>query len=295
MFHRRLVDFGLPPLIAYVAMPVLFVILSYQLFANLAYAEYVYSFTALGVVSKLHEQKRNDFLKTIFSKGRYLATRAIENSIYVTPFVGYLIFEHEIGISLCLIVSACALVPLQFNSKLVFHLPTPFSKKPFEYVVGFRRTFFVIPLSYLLMYISYTVGNFNLGIFSLLLMGGICMSYYTQLENEYFIWNFSVNARKFLWMKLRANLINFSVLSLPILIALIVSQPERTMVVFLVYLLCLAYLTILLFAKYSSYPKDMNVQQAIYIAISLMLPPVIVLLIPYFFNQSVKRLQSLLP
>lgn len=60
------------------------------------------------------------------------------------------------------------------------------------------------------------------------------------------------------------------------------------------FLLCYAYLTSMIFAKYSSFPKEMNMSQGILIAISFMLPPVLLIFIPLFYSRSIKKLNALL-
>ncbi len=52
----------------------------------------------------------------------------------------------------------------KFNS---IALPTPFSKNPYEYTVGFRRHWWLVLCIYALTCISINANNFNLGLFSL--------------------------------------------------------------------------------------------------------------------------------
>ncbi|MBK7030860.1 MAG: hypothetical protein IPH45_17355 [Bacteroidales bacterium] len=52
------------------------------------------------------------------------------------------------------------------NSRWNFTIPTPFSKHPFEFAVGFRKTFLAWLFAYFLTIMAISVGNFNLGVFS---------------------------------------------------------------------------------------------------------------------------------
>ena len=181
-----------------------------------------------------------------------------------------------------------------FSTNLNVTIPTPFSKNPFEFTVGFRKTFYVFPIAYFLTYISVTVGNFNLGVFSMLLIGITCFSYYSKTENEYFVWNYKLSSKEFLIEKTKTCLIYFTTLSLPVIIALSISFFREIDILIIFILLCYAYLTAIVLAKYSSFPNEMNMSQGILIAISFMFPPILLVFIPIFYSQSVKKLNTVL-
>ena len=50
----------------------------------------------------------------------------------------------------------------EFQTNFNLTIPTPFSKKPFEFSTGFRRSFFMFPIAYILTFIAIRVDNFNL-------------------------------------------------------------------------------------------------------------------------------------
>jgi hypothetical protein len=181
-----------------------------------------------------------------------------------------------------------------FSTYLNVTIPTPFSKNPFEFTVGVRKTFYVFPISYFLTYISVSVENFNLGVFSMLLVGITCFSYYSKIENEYFVWNYNLSSKKFLIEKTKTCLLFFSLLSLPIIITLGFSFINQIDILIVFILLCYAYLTTIIFAKYSSFPNEMNISQGILIATSFMFPPILIVFIPLFYTQSIKKLNSVL-
>ena len=294
MLNRKMIEFGLPLIIGYTLLPFVFILLSNYIFSKTEFASYLYGFIVLGFVSKLSEPKRNDFLKSIFSKRSYLKLRVVENLIYSMPFLFFLAYK---GLFISLVVIsllAISITLFNFSTGLNFTIPTPFSKKPFEFTVGFRKTFFVFPIAYFLTYISIKVGNFNLGIFSMLLVGIICFSFYSKIENEYFVWNFNLSSKEFLFEKIKICLVNFTLLTLPIIIALSIfffSEIDNLIVFFI---LCYLYLTTIIFAKYSSFPNEMNLTQGILIAGSFMFPPLLFVIIPYFYSRSIERLNTIL-
>jgi len=289
-----MIDFGIPLLIGYTLLPFVFILLSNYLFEKTEFANYVYGLFALSFVSKLSEPKRNDFLKSIFNKGKYKKLRILENIIYCLPFTLFLIYQKQFVFSAILNLCVIIIMLFNFSTNLDVTIPTPFSKKPFEFTVGFRKTFYVFPIAYFLTYISISVRNFNLGIFSMLLIGLTCFSYYSKIENEYFVWNYNLSSKEFLIEKTKMCLIYFTFLSLPIIVALSISFFREIDILIVFFLLCYAYLTTIIFAKYSSFPNEMNMSQGILIAISFIFPPILLIFIPLFYSQSIKKLNTIL-
>lgn len=294
MLNRRLIDFGLALLIAYTLIPFIFVLVSNYLFSKTDYASYIYILIAWSFVSKLNETARNDFLKSIFDKKKYFKLRIIENLIYATPFVLFTIYKQEFLATLILIISTLFLAIFNFNTRLNFTIPTPFGKKPFEFTVGFRDTFFVFPFAYLLAFIAVKVGNFNLGIFAILVISLVCCSYYSKIENEYYVWNFSLSPKEFLLEKIKIALFNFTILVLPIIILLSLFFFDQVDFIIGSILLCYAYLVMIIYAKYVSFPYNKNLTHGLIIASTFIFPPIILIVIPFFYFQSIKRLNTIL-
>ena len=286
-----MIDFGLPLLIGFTLLTFVFILLSNHLFENTEFAVYVYGLIAMSFVSKLSEPKRNDFLKLIYNKDKYRKLRVVENIIYCLPFTLFLVYKNQFAFSSILNLLVIIITLLNFSTNVNATIPTPFSKKPFEFTVGFRKTFYIFPIAYFLTYISVSVGNFNLGIFSMLLIGITCFSYYSKIENDYFVWNYNLSSKDFLLEKTKTCLIYFSLLSLPIIITLAVYFFNEIDILIVFFLLCYAYLTTIIFAKYSSFPNEMNMSQGILIAISFAFPPILLILIPLFYSQSIKKIK----
>ena len=118
------------------------------------------------------------------------------NIYQYNTFTLFLIYQESIVLIPIIFATAIILAFIHFNTTLNFTIPTPFYKKPFEFAVGFRTTFFIFPLAYLLTYISIFVNNFNLGVFSMLLIFLVALSYYSKLEQEYYIWSYNLSPKK---------------------------------------------------------------------------------------------------
>lgn len=294
MLNRKIIDFGIPLLIAYSLIPVVFILLSKYLFSKLEFASYVYTLLAVGFISKTNEPKRNDFLKSVFSTKNYLLLRVLENFIWNIPFLAFLLYKGQFLFVLALVSLSISMALVNVTINTNFTLPTPFGKKPFEFIVGFRKTFFLFPVAYLLTGISISVNNFNLGVFSMILICLVCISYYSKPENEYFVWNFNTSPKVFLQKKIKTSLTNFTLLSIPTVIGLAVFFTEDIVVLIGLFVLCNIYLLTIVFAKYAAYPNEMNLPQGILIALSLMFPPLLVGVIPYLYAQSIKNLNPFL-
>lgn len=294
MSNRKLTEFGLPPFMAYSLLPICFIGLSTYLFSKTEFAEYFYILIALGLLSKLTDKKRNDFLKSCYTLKDYLKLRVLENLMVVLPFALFLVYQKSLVFVAILLVLTAFSAFVSFSTNFNFTIPTPFYNKPFEFTVGFRNTFYFFPIAYFLTYISISVNNFNLGVFSILLVFLVSLSYYSKLENEYYIWSFNLSPKAFLAEKIKTGLFYATLSSLPILIPLamyFIAELE-TLLTFLI--LGYAYLITIIFAKYSVYPNEMNIPQGVLIAVSLIFPPILIGIIPYFYHQSSKRLNAIL-
>lgn len=294
MLNRQLTELGIEPIIGYSVGVFAFVVLSIQLFEKTQYAEYVYLFLALSSVIKLSEISRNDFLKLCFSKIEYMKLRVIENLIIATPFMAFLIFQNKYLTSTLLLLSTVFLATFDFKNKSNFTIPTPFYKHPFEFTVGFRTNFLIFLFAYFLTFMSITENNFNLGIFSLILALIACLNYYVNSEKEFYVWIFSLTPKEFISYKLK-NIVQYSTfLCLPIIVSLSIFFSSKIDII--LGFQCLGYLFIFttMLAKYSIFPDKLNIRFGIVFALTVWLPPLLLLIIPYLYIQSTKKLNEIL-
>ncbi len=294
LLNRKIIDFGSPLLIAYTLLPIIFIIAANYIFNKTEFGSYVLVLIALSTTAKLSELKRNEFLKSVFSNKDYRILRVIENNILCVPFTLFLLYKEEFLFSILLIFITSGITLFNFSSKTNFTIPTPFYKKPFEFTVGFRKTFLIYPLSYFLTYISVSVENFNLGIGAILLIGITCISYHTKLENEYFIWNYNLTSKQFLIEKLKTCIFNFSILSMPIIITICIYFHIKIDILFLFFFICIAYQSTMILGKYAAFPNEITISESIFIAISFMFPPMQIIVIPFFYLRAIKKLNKVL-
>lgn len=294
MLNRRFKDAGFEPALAYLVLTATFIALSLFLFHKTEFAQYFYLFVALTFTAKLSETKRSEFLKMVYKKPDYRKIRIVENLIVALPFLIFLLYQQHVVSALILAVFSILLALTNFKTALNITVPTPFYKKPFEFTVGFRNTFYLFPLTYLLAGISVSVHNFNLGIFSMLLVFMIALTYYSKPEHEHFVWIYKRTAQQFLFEKIKTALWYSSLLVAPIVLILGIGFYQNTTLLLLFLLAGYGFIIGIIVAKYAAYPNEMGLAQGIPIAISLSFPPLLLLIIPFFFSQSINKLKRLL-
>lgn len=294
MANRKLNDIGLKPLLGYFLILAGFTGLSLFLFHKTEFAQYIYILISIALTSKLSETERNGFLKLCFNDKHWMLVRIIENMVLSLPFLVFLIYKQLFIDSIILTVVSLVLGLSSFNASLNFTIPTPFYKKPFEFTKGFRNTFFVFPIAYILAYIAVTVDNFNLGVFSLLLVFIVSLGFYTKPENEYFVWSFALTPKQFIIGKIKTALQFVSVLASPIILTLgIFYYSDIDTLLAFYFAGCLFLITIIL-AKYAAYPNEMNLPEGIIIAISISFPPLLLVFAPFFYIKATNKLQRYL-
>ena len=295
ILNRKMKDVGLSPILGYLLAIIGFYGISIYLFSKTDFAEYFYVLISINFLSKLNEKKRNDFLKTAFSISNYSILRIIENLIIVFPFLIFLLYQKSFLVTIVLLFLSPLMSILNFDNNFNFTIPTPFSKKPFEFPVGFRNTFYIFPFAYFLTYQSVLADNFNLGIASMLLITVVVVtSYYSKPENEYFVWSFNLSSKGFLINKIMIGVLFFSFLILPVILSLIIFYPNEILTLLAFILLSYTYIITIILAKYSTYPNEINVPEVVLLSVSIIFPPVLLGIIPFFYTKSIKQLNLIL-
>lgn len=294
MTNRLFKDNGFEPLFAYFILIFLFIGLSFYLFSRTEFAEYAYLLFSMALSGKLSETRRNEFLKFCFGDSKFKKIRILENQVLTFPFLLFLIYEQRFLTAAMLAILTTIVALTSFRTNHSFTLWTPFSKRPFEFTTGFRNTFYLLFAAYALTFIAVYVNNFNLGVFAMLLAFATTLGYYAKPENDYYIWIYNLNPKRFLFSKIKTA-IRFSFwIAFPIALIIGIFFHQRIYVLPLFFLLGWAFLIGMIVSKYAAYPDELNLTQTILLMLCISLPPLLILLIPYLFRKSEHRLSSLL-
>lgn len=291
---RRLKDAGVHPLPGLVLILIVFIAGSLFLFYKTEYATYIYLFVAVSFVNPLSDKSRNDFLQVSFGNAKYRQLRILENLLVVFPFAVFLCFKLHFIYAALLLVIALLWVFNTANTQLNFTMPTPFAARPYEFTVGFRGTYYIIAVAYGLTAIAIGVANFNLGIFALLLVFAVVLSYYLQPDDEYYVWSHSVTPVTFMWGKIKTAWVYSTMLALPIVICIAVFFKQQAIIPLVVMLPGYLYIACTVAARYSAYPNEISLPQGILLTLSLLIPPALIFTLPYLLNAAVNRLRPIL-
>ena len=294
MFNRHLIDFGITPFLAYPILILIFVFASNALFERVAIASYVLPFFAIIYFLKLGGKIRNDFLRISFSSKKYKQIRILENLLISFPFVVFLVYKSEFLIALVLLIVAVVFSFIKTPSGSNITIPTLFKKHPFEFTEGFRKTLYMFPIAGFLTYISIEVNNFNLGVFAIVAVFLVCISYNTKTEENYFVWMFKKSPTDFLRYKIKVAIISTSLLMIPFLIILGIFYPEYIHFLVLIHIVGCFYLAQFVIAKYADFPRQINFPIAIILLLSISFPPNLLFTFPYLYKKAIQKLSIVL-
>ncbi len=292
--NRKLRDLGINPIIGYLLGAIGFVVVSEYIFYRTEFATYIVMLVAFGFLANASEARRSDFLKIVFGAQKSREIRMVENAGMCIPFSLLLIFHNAYIESTLLLTGSILLAWGSFKNKFTYSMPTPFYNRPFEFAAGFRNTFYLIISAYGLTAIAVSVDNFNLGIFALLVIFLISLTYYVKPEYEYYVWVNSKTPSAFIFDKLKTAGIYAAFLVIPIVVALVLLYSQNSHIILICSLLGFAFLSMIILAKYSVYPQEMNFPEGVLIAVCILFPPLLLAVIPFFYTKAIKKLNLLL-
>ena len=290
MILRTIAEFGIHPLIGVLALLLFIIGTSVFILKNLDFGSLIVSSAGIGAVMLTSQKEKNDFLKFNFSNQQFLQIRIIENLSLSLLFALILMVFQHFAMSITLLVTAILLSYHSTKLKLNKSIPTPFYMFPFEFMVGFRRSLLVYIVSVALVIISAVVGNFNLGMFGLALIMFTIISYYSVSEPEFYVWVHQHSSKQFLQYKTIISIKYALLLSSPLVLLLLVFNITQVHIILGGLLLGLLYVITSILGKYAYYPTGLNINQAIGLGVCMLLPPLLLLLIPYFYSKSIDSL-----
>ncbi len=296
ILNRKLTDFGLPVLVGYLLIFSIFFFGSDHLFNNFEKLKFksIYLASSFILSFRLSDVNKINYLKTHLTKINVFKIRCLENIIISIPFLSFLLFKGLFQSALILLIINCLLPLLTFKSNFKIVIPTPFSKYPYEYIIGFRKSFLLCFFSYLLTFISIYVRNINLGIFSLILIFFICMSFYSIPEKSFYIAIYSCDSKTFLKKKIETLIKCTLIMTLPISLFLMIFFLNDILLIFFFQIIGFFYVITSLLSKYSVFPSKISIQEGLIIFFSITMPPILLISIPYYYKLSKSKVKKIL-
>ena len=286
-------DNGLNPILGYI-FTILFFILISLLVTSLNYGVYFYLGITLFITTKLSEINRNEFLKNCFLRSSYIKIRILENILLVLPFCFVLVYKGYYLIISILIITSIVMSYVNINKINGFVLPTPFYKEPFEFAVGFRKTFIFFLFPYFLAFKAYEINNFNLIYASYVSILIIVITYYNDIEDVFFVWIFNMSAKEFLLMKLLTASKYTIMLCIPILLFSVFGFPNKILILCCLVLALVFAIIFTILLKYSTYPNKIEPSIAKILILGIFFPPFLLISLPILYHNSVNKLKSYL-
>jgi len=200
----------------------------------------------------------------------------IEIFLVSIPFHLVLLWHHKFLEAILLLVASIVIVFTPgFNHP--FTVPTPFYKLPYEFPRGFRLYMLMFLVLLFILIQGIKVDNFNLALSTLVMASLICAFFYSWRESEYFI---RINVRssaQFLVMKLRIAFFGYFILTFPWLVVIGFYFNSSYMIISAAYILGYILILTIIFAKYSAYPRDLQLPQIMLIGLGISIPPLMLI------------------
>ena len=228
---RQLKEMGIQPILALIIAIIGLTSGTLLLYSKTELAPWIIVIIGLSILIKASENNRVNHLKTIFNTIEFRRIRILENSILTTSFLLILIIQLNLVPAFVLVISSILLSFYKSKKSTNFTIPTPFSKRPFEFTSGFRKTILAFIGVIILFVISIKFENFNLGVFCLISIFLITISYYSSPEEKLFVWIFNDTPKQFIQRKIKIAIRFSLLLSAPLIITLLILKPEQYFVI----------------------------------------------------------------
>lgn len=294
-FFRGLKNYNESPYTLLIVLSLAFIFISNIFLNKVQYAAYLYLLIETIIILSLGGKTRNQFLSSLFLNKKYILLRIAENLLAVFPFMVFLLLNSHywivlINIALCLLLSFFNRIGIRTN--LV--IPSPFSKRPYEFTTGFRRTYWIILVIYCTTIYTIIINNLIAGVGSLLAVFIICMTFYSHLDPVLYVWIHAQTAKTFLTGKIKTAVLYSLSLSLPPALILIAVYPASIGLITIIFIIGMAYLLLAIMYVYVNFPVKTTQSQNLQYITGILLPPLLILIIPNFYFQSLRRLKDYL-
>jgi hypothetical protein len=220
--------------------------------------------------------------------------RIMRNLLLAFPFLLALLYFNKV-------LQAAGLIAISMISVFVYTpkfktlvIPTPFRNYPFEFIIGFRKYFWIWILLFPMIYLSKTYQNDSLAIFVYAVILLVHLQFFSIQEPTWYIWNEAKSRTEFLFSKIKIGMIcNFISITIPTLILVCILTNSTVIIVSMwafSFVLC-AYSVL---SKYAYIPNQIPALQGFLFSLNLIFPPFLLFSIPYLFKKAEQNLKHFL-
>jgi len=291
--ERWCIEIGLHPILSYFVVIVGFFAFVELLYYKTDHAPLILSFLSLYFIQGLSDNDKTEFLQRL-SQNNYRQIRLAENMIACVPASIILFVKGNILIGLVHIVLCILLSQWRRKSSLSRTYQNWFSKYPFEFTSGIRLLFPISLLAYFLCFMSIENLNFNLGAFALGLGFVVSMWIYAYQKAQYFIWLFNCSIQEFIKRKFKTAVYYSLIIYSLIIIVLAIYFPHQWLVILLMIIAGILNILNMIVIKYAAYPREYGLIQTLSIIFCVLMPPLTIISIPYYYNKLSLSLKAYL-
>jgi len=293
LLERQLAIWRLAPWLIYGLVPVVFFLLCLMLVERSEHLSWAIVAMGLSAVSRLSGQARNDFLRGLFRGGEYRRIRLAENGLLLLPFVVFLLVKGFWAQTL--VLGIVGMSSVWWIARFARALPPPFSRRPFEFTVGFRRYWWLLLIAGVLLYQGVRVMNFELSMFAAVLVMLAGSMFLSPLEPGEFVSVHTLTPKAFLHGKVRLLCGQLFLLVLPFLLTVAAVFPGYWLTILIIVVYGYVFFLLNLVIKYAIFPKVAHVGHAIIITFGMIFLPFGLYQIYLFYRRALVRLEILLP
>lgn len=295
--YRRSVRFfeerGFSPILSFLLLGAVFAGGTYLLTARTVYAGWVILLVQLFILIPLNRVDRFGHLKILFKTGQIFKIRMIENFLLSFPFFISLLFvDGKLILVSWSVLLFITVRPLRI--KIFRSIPTPFKNYPVILPSGFRRLFVLHFLLILFGVFAIVIGNYNLALFTIVGQWIVLVGYYHKSEPVEYVWIYSLNPSRFLKKQMKDGWIGASIIILPLLIFLILTNMEAWYLPIVIFILGILNLTNLILLKYTDFPDETALSNGVIASLGVLLPPLLIFMLPYFYRKAKTNLKQVL-
>jgi hypothetical protein len=294
LINRKLVKVGFNLTVFWLVVPALFFLIA----LNLVQKGSISAWVLLAGFSLLFQVPRSkthhDFLNTNIGKLNISTIRITRNLLISIPLVVLFIVFNKWLELLTLLVLAVSFSWIKTPQLNYFALPTPYKKYPFEFIIGFRRYFWIWTILVPMVYVSRTYQNDALAIFAFAVILLIQLQFFYTQEPTWYIWNEAKTPSEFLFHKIRIGLICGLISNTIPAILLSIFLPQSAAIIASMCALSLILGVFAILCKYAFVPSQLPTLQGFIFAFNLIFPPLLLFSIPYLFKKAELNLKNFL-
>ena len=293
LLNRQFNEAGVPAFLWPPAAVAIYVALYFVMKQYPTWGTYAVVLSNFQYLFLLSDFKRNDFLKANCSTGHYYAIRILENLLVSLGTLALCLLLGHYLLGGFLLVFGAVFLFLPTAAIWRRSMPTPFARKPFEFSIGFRKTWLLLLLLYAIGFVGLGVGNINLALFGLFCICGCSALYYQEPEPLLMHWNQNRRPLPFLRYKMWRGMVQLSMLLTPLLLGLALFHPAELYKGAIVWGLGLFLVPFMVCLKYAVRPRRFNATEATMVALCVTFYPLILAIIPYYYFKAVANLKRL--